>query len=472
MSQKTTQKNLNLFRSDPKIQFLIADQSIEEGQNLQFVKGIVMYDLPWDPMRIEQRIGRLDRIDREQDISCRVILSHEDETLALDTAWFEILEKGFGIFNYSISDLQFLTEKEITRLKHIAFEGGPAALADESSQVASTVQKEREISDEQDIIDGLHLGEILDSPLWKNLQKTEEKAEVFRHRLTGYLYGSLGIETRINNGILSFRRGRKDPLVPTDLLMPLYGHIRPSTVSRLLAIQNKKLQFLRTGNPFIEGIREILDWDERGRAYAMWRQTNGFHDPVIVFRVNLVSELDLAKVKDTLGQMELDQFSSQSILRLISGWFPVLTFEHFIDAAGHDVDSGLIVVCQQTYSNSDINLAGKRSPVLNEIVGQKKWPRLCQNAAQKAINRVREDSDFIQKKKRAIELAQKHFNITRSRLTARRHRSIEHIESVDQALEQEGELLDIVIGVVEEPLITVDAIGAYILSEASVWKEE
>lgn len=472
MSRTTIEKNMDRFRLDRRNRFLIADKTIEEGQNLQYSEGFIMYDLPWDPMRIEQRIGRLDRIDRDKDISCRIILSHEDETLALDTAWFEILEKGLGLFNYSISDLQFLAEKEVTRLKQRAFEGGPAALADESSQIAETVRKEREISDEQDIIDGLHLGEILDSSLWKNFQKTEEDVEGFRHRLTGYLYGSLGIQTRIDNGILNFRRGPQDPLVPTDLLIPLYGYVLPSTVSRSIATQKKDLQFLRLGNPFIEGIREILDWDERGRAYSMWRQTNGIHDPLIIFRINLISTLDIEKVEDTLSEMKLDQFSSQSILRLVSGWFPVSTFEHFVDAIGDKVDSELAAICREPYRRTDINLAGERSPILYEIAGQYEWPHMCRKAAQRAINSVMENTIFIQKMENAHKRAHEYFDIIRSRLIARRHRSIEQISAVDRALKQEKELLDIVVGVINEPLVAVDSIGAYILSEKPVWQDQ
>lgn len=49
-------------------QFLVSTDAGGEGINLQFCHAMVNYDLPWNPMRLEQRIGRLDRIGQEHDV--------------------------------------------------------------------------------------------------------------------------------------------------------------------------------------------------------------------------------------------------------------------------------------------------------------------------------------------------------------------------------------------------------------------
>jgi superfamily II DNA/RNA helicase len=46
-------------------QILISTDAGGEGLNLQFCHVIVNYDLPWNPMKIEQRIGRVDRIGQK-----------------------------------------------------------------------------------------------------------------------------------------------------------------------------------------------------------------------------------------------------------------------------------------------------------------------------------------------------------------------------------------------------------------------
>lgn len=50
------------------VQVLIATEAGGEGINLQFASHLINYDLPWNPMRIEQRIGRIHRLGQESDV--------------------------------------------------------------------------------------------------------------------------------------------------------------------------------------------------------------------------------------------------------------------------------------------------------------------------------------------------------------------------------------------------------------------
>jgi len=55
-----------LFQNN--VQVLIATEAGGEGINLQFCNHIINYDLPWNPMRLEQRIGRIHRLGQEKDV--------------------------------------------------------------------------------------------------------------------------------------------------------------------------------------------------------------------------------------------------------------------------------------------------------------------------------------------------------------------------------------------------------------------
>jgi SNF2 family DNA or RNA helicase len=48
-----------------KVRILICTDSASEGLNLQTCGVLINYDMPWNPMRVEQRIGRIDRIGQE-----------------------------------------------------------------------------------------------------------------------------------------------------------------------------------------------------------------------------------------------------------------------------------------------------------------------------------------------------------------------------------------------------------------------
>src|SRR5213595_1662645 len=54
------------FRSDKQI--CVATEAAGEGINLQFCRLMINYDLPWNPTRLEQRLGRIHRIGQERDV--------------------------------------------------------------------------------------------------------------------------------------------------------------------------------------------------------------------------------------------------------------------------------------------------------------------------------------------------------------------------------------------------------------------
>lgn len=66
MSLEERNASLRLFRKERDI--LISTDAGGEGLNLQFAYVVINYDLPWNPMKIEQRIGRADRIGQKKDV--------------------------------------------------------------------------------------------------------------------------------------------------------------------------------------------------------------------------------------------------------------------------------------------------------------------------------------------------------------------------------------------------------------------
>lgn len=88
---------------------LVTTDSISEGRNIQFCNVIVNYDLPWNPMSVEQRIGRIDRIGQDRDVYVY--------NLALeDTIEDYVLEKLYGkidVFHQTVGGLkEILSERE------------------------------------------------------------------------------------------------------------------------------------------------------------------------------------------------------------------------------------------------------------------------------------------------------------------------------------------------------------------------
>ncbi len=84
---------VDYFREEGRI--MIATEAGAEGINLQFCSLVVNYDLPWNPQRIEQRIGRCHRYGQEHDVVVVNFLNKKNEA---DRRVYELLSEKFQLF--------------------------------------------------------------------------------------------------------------------------------------------------------------------------------------------------------------------------------------------------------------------------------------------------------------------------------------------------------------------------------------
>jgi superfamily II DNA/RNA helicase len=75
---------------------MLATEAAAEGINLQFCSLVINYDLPWNPQRIEQRIGRCHRYGQEHDV---VVINFLNERNEADRRVLELLAEKFSLFS-------------------------------------------------------------------------------------------------------------------------------------------------------------------------------------------------------------------------------------------------------------------------------------------------------------------------------------------------------------------------------------
>ena len=85
---------VDYFRNEATI--MIATEAAAEGINLQFCSLIVNYDMPWNPQRIEQRIGRCHRYGQKFDV---VVINFLNKNNAADRRVYELLDQKFKLFS-------------------------------------------------------------------------------------------------------------------------------------------------------------------------------------------------------------------------------------------------------------------------------------------------------------------------------------------------------------------------------------
>jgi SNF2 family DNA or RNA helicase len=82
---------------------LLCTDAAAEGLNFQFCGALINYDLPWNPMRVEQRIGRIDRVGQKYP-KIRVVNLQYDDTI--ETAVYRVLQERIGFFTSVVGKLQ------------------------------------------------------------------------------------------------------------------------------------------------------------------------------------------------------------------------------------------------------------------------------------------------------------------------------------------------------------------------------
>lgn len=142
----------------PDYRILLCSEVAAEGVDLQFCRVMVNYDLPWNPMRVEQRIGRIDRIGQVAD-SIVIINFHALGTI--DGSIYAHLHSKIGVFEETIGDLEGIVGEHINRLTtELLSNSLTPAQADEKIRLAAeAIEREREviaqIDEESDTLLGL-----------------------------------------------------------------------------------------------------------------------------------------------------------------------------------------------------------------------------------------------------------------------------------------------------------------------------
>jgi ATP-dependent helicase HepA len=133
------------FQRDKACRVLVSDELGGEGRNFQNASAVVHFDVPVSCARLEQRIGRLDRVGRE---SGRQVLSVVITAgTAADQALLETHRDVFKVFHRSIGGLEFILPMLQLQVQ-VAYGRGPSALREIASQLGAQVDAALSATDE------------------------------------------------------------------------------------------------------------------------------------------------------------------------------------------------------------------------------------------------------------------------------------------------------------------------------------
>jgi ATP-dependent helicase HepA len=498
------------FLEVPDVRAIVCGPHAEEGINLQGgKKTIIHFDLPLQPNRVEQRIGRVDRYGAGNAVPSFVLV---DDNAPLQMAWFRILNEGLGVFDRSISSLQYLVEGEVSALSRtLVNEGveGFASLRDRLAGPSGEVTRELRLIDQQDALDQLspvpekELDDLFDADAeWKDIRD----AMTYWIEET-LLFDKVKISRSNSNPSIDepFRfhycppdaGASKATLIPlSEFIDEFIGAIDfdapgnrstkpqsyPYVTHRPTAVK-RHVRPLRYGTEFVEAIRSFSEIDVRGRSYAMWRQfPNDFSLREIrtCFRFDFLVETNL---EEALGVLVLTknhslESSRSSLARRGDTLFPPTIIQVWLDADGDELPTDFVEKYLHpeyakegsgTYVDKNLDasyLAALRFWSPDTLFN---WSDRCGRMRDKAKAIVLSKPELLQQQKDSLSRALAADDIRYAQLRTR-IQSLETREAFAESeqLSLEQSLNEALHRGISSPSIKVDVAGAVFLTDESV----
>jgi len=257
------------FREENTVRFLVSTEAGGEGINLQFCHILVNYDLPWNPMRVEQRVGRIYRFGQEKVVQI-YNFSNKNTIEDLVNSYFE--QK----LNMAAKVLGTITGEDPEEMKGVLYGQLESEIDPEEiykrTMVEGNLNKQTKEEIEEAVKRAQLALEIATTSLFKDVSSYSFDSYK-RSLFTGISLNDLKVFTE------KFIKEHKRQITLTDdglweFLTPeilkehcLEERYKNVTFDRTQAIRNSALEFFAIGHPFIDAMLSFCgDYDFGGHT--------------------------------------------------------------------------------------------------------------------------------------------------------------------------------------------------------------
>ena len=217
------------FRQGETIKLLLCTESASEGLNLQTCGVLINYDMPWNPMRVEQRIGRIDRIGQRHE---EVYVHNYFFKDTVEAQVYERLSARIDWFEDVVGTLQPILHnvgRAIGKLAMMARDEREALLRDEISEIESQARThDRAAIDLDEMVDhGIHASGGPKSPVTlADIERVFLNSELTRHQFQPHatIAGAYWLRSGPDARTVTFRRTVFDRH-PSTVELFTYGNL-------------------------------------------------------------------------------------------------------------------------------------------------------------------------------------------------------------------------------------------------------
>jgi len=485
MKRSDVEKNLDGFKKDPNCFILVCDSSGEEGRNFQFVDWMINFDIPWSPNRLEQRIGRIDRIGRPLNVQFTVFAGSDLEDSPHD-AWYQLLKDGFGIFRQSIASLQFYVDKKLPELEATLFQSGASGLLETIPAIQQEIDCEQVKISEQNALDEIDAQDENATQYFQTLDDYDARHQEIKRVTEDWICQTLQFN-QVDDPNLA-KVGRYQPtkrtLIPIhDLQTRFAAYAQPSgTYNRRISTKYPGVNLYRIGEEFVEALASYIHWDDRGQAFAIWRCDESWDAGEGMewfgFRFNYIVEANLEIAQKVLTDFGIDNNKYQALKRRTDALLPPIIETIFMDARYEPMslveDEALVNILQRPYKGKsshpcrDYNLAKSRLPILNEFIDASNWQEFCHQARRTSETLLGDRISFIELREQQAQIAEQKLGKRLAQLRLRLNRLAQSQQTSHSLLAQEVNietaLNQAILQGIRHPRIKLDSVGFIIVS--------
>jgi ATP-dependent helicase HepA len=468
-----------------RARYLICDRSAEEGRNFQYANAVFHVGLPWNPNRIEQRIGRVDRFSSGKPVKSHVIVRPGSVT----DSWCQLLRDGFGVFSDSIATLQHVLAKSVRDVVDTLVEQGPDGFVGLAPDLRESLKTELE-----DILELEHLESIEDESrltqgVFDELVDIEADSASLGQSVTRWLTstkhlpGGLGLQVRAHPQKGTFKRfgypekgnqrGTRlvDPPVHREVINFHLGEFLTkdswATFDRNAACAEGDGILMRPGAPFFDAVARLTDAEDLGQTFGFWRK-KALAEPLLAVRFSFRATATGDGARKEFINHGLDAGGLDSLMRTMDDFFPpqalTVHMDHFYEPLS-DENEDLVA---SAYTNADQPLTQEDTDRLIDRF-ELDWENWWQKLAAIATERVQQHVGLNEAKSQGKERAEQAFADADLQIGLRleAEKDEHHRVDLENELSRLESAKDAVVAVIESVEPIIEVVGLVFVASAA-----
>jgi ATP-dependent helicase HepA len=264
------------FRAAEGPSLLVSTECGGEGRNFEFCRRLILWDLPWKPSLVEQRIGRLDRIGRQ--IPVEIVYFKPSTGVGRDVV--ELFER-LGLFREPMAGVEPQLAPLEAALERIALEPGDATSPEEFDALIADAQAARSRIREA-AYQQLHRDPYRADMAAGILARIPPDLDALNEQVVTRVCARLGFGVERPRGRRQYAIEFGNEALVDSLPGVPGGSAFVGTFDREAAVENDLLDFFASGHPLVEGIFAHLDENSLGRVTRFRMEGGGERDEGLI----------------------------------------------------------------------------------------------------------------------------------------------------------------------------------------------